>query len=92
MVKITGISVKRSNGKVEKGRGVWISVSKGYVYLAYASGRVYWILTKIPVAKRPKISFSDDGLVMRLNTYKITFNKKSDYNKVKRVLLGAGRK
>lgn len=86
--KYKKISITRPSGDEEKG---WLSISideKGlYFYLSYEAGRAYWIISErtLPEIKL-RISLCDENQELRLNGFKIHFEKLADYNQVSTAL------
>jgi len=65
------------------GKGSWVDVSKGMLYISRKnSGRSYWVLDKI----RPKMTFNDKNLTLRVGHNKITFRSPKKYSQIKKIL------
>jgi hypothetical protein len=60
-----------------------VTVSKGYLYLAYGTGRGYWIFRN---GAKANLSFHDAERVMRVNTFRVRFIRPVDYAFAKRNL------
>ena len=71
--------------KFEKGRPNWISLSPGYIYLSYEHGRSYWVLCNITPKKWPRIKLIDSKLQLNINTFRVKFDKNSDYQYAKKL-------
>ena len=70
------------------GRKSWITVSKHMLYISrHKGGRSYWVLSKI----RPKMTFNDKKLTLRVGGNKITFRSPKRYAQIK-ILLSKGGK
>lgn len=86
--KYTKITITRPSGDKEKG---WLSVNVDenglYFYLAYKTGRAYWIISErtLPEIKL-RIALCDENQELRLNGFKIHFERLADYNQVSAAL------
>ena len=93
VMRFSEIAVKRSSTGWQqnpkgKWRQIWLDISKGFVYLSYASfGRTYWVLSKMKPSQRPRIRANDRTQTIWINTYGIRFTRKSHYNYAKEHLL-----
>jgi hypothetical protein len=66
------------HGSVSAGR--WVTIGRGYLYIAYKTGRAYWIFQN---GARAKISFNDEKRTMKVNTFEIRFSRPVDYKYAK---------
>ncbi len=75
--RFTKISVKASGRWITK--RVWISIAKNYIYLVYGTRRAYWVLSRIPPAKRPSIKFIPKTYTLCINTYRVRFQLRRNF-------------
>jgi hypothetical protein len=74
------ITIKTGNKK--SGKKSWLKVNKNMLYINRGRSRSYWLLNK----SKPKMSFDDKNLTLRVSSNKIKFKKSKRYNSVKSIL------
>jgi len=83
----TGKNLKLFQGTKElKGKG-FVSTSDGYIYISRPKkGRTYWVLSRLPEKKRPKIFFNDKKQSIKIGNNKIVYKSNKSYNTAKKHL------
>lgn len=84
----TKIIITRPSGDEEKGSlSIRINENGLYFYLSYKTNRAYWIISERTLSDiKLRISLCDENQELRLNGFKIHFEKSTDYNQVSAAL------
>ena len=79
------IRIKTSSGWHKGGVrvGYWASIAPGYLYLAYKTGRSYWLFRN---GAKAKMATNDEKQIIKVNSFQIQFMRPVDYEYAKKCL------